>query len=86
MKLGTHLILSFCYLYHDVYVYKLPIINPTNFMFEKYNSISKSKWEIYSEVTRQILCEISGFDKSERTFRDSLEYISKILGKQIINT
>ena len=39
----------------------MPIIQPTNYMFEKYSYLGKEKWEIYAEVTRKIFCEIGGF-------------------------
>ena len=34
----------------------------------------KEKWEIYAEVAREIYCKIGGFNKSERTLRDSTRY------------
>ena len=29
---------------------ELPIINPTSFIFEKYKSFGKEKWEIYTKL------------------------------------
>ena len=49
-------------------------MRPTDFMFEKYKSYGKEKWEIYAEVAREIYCGIGGFKKSDRTLRDSSRY------------
>ena len=54
--------------------FELPIMRPTDFMFEKYKSYGKEKWEIYAEVAREIYCKIGGFKKSDRTLRDSSRY------------
>jgi 1-acyl-sn-glycerol-3-phosphate acyltransferase len=82
-RLGDHILISFCHLYHDIVVYKLPIIKPTSYYYKHYG---EEKWEIYAEVVRDIYCEIGGFEKSDKTFRDTLEYISQIHGTKIKNT
>jgi lysophosphatidylcholine acyltransferase/lyso-PAF acetyltransferase len=85
-KLVDHIIMSLCYLYHDIEVYKLPIIKPTSYMYENYNHYGQDKWEIYAEVVRDIYCEIGGFEKSEKTFRDTLDYVSTMHGVKVKNT
>jgi hypothetical protein len=40
----------------------------------------KEKWEIYSEVARDILCEFGGMEKSSATFRDNKEYSENLMG------
>ena len=54
--------------------YELPIMKPTDFMYENYKNFGKEKWEIYSEVARSIYSEIGGFNKSTQTFRDNNRY------------
>jgi hypothetical protein len=78
--------MSLCHLYHDIAIYKLPIIKPTEYMFETYQHLGKEKWEIYAEVVRSIWCEVGEFEKSDKSFRDTLEYVSKIHGTVVKNT
>ena len=65
---------SLCYLRHKIFFVDLPVIKPTNFMWENYNHLGKEKWEVFAEVTRKILCEISGLKPSNKNYRDSLKY------------
>ena len=65
---------------------ELPIMKPTDFMYEKYKDLGKEKWEIFAEVAREIYCEIGGFQKSDMTLKDTKIY-TKIMktGKYIEN-
>ena len=65
VKLFYHSIISFSYLYHDISFEEIPVINPTDFMFENYSHLGKEKWQIYAEVVRSMYCEIAGFKKSD---------------------
>ena len=65
---------SLCYFGCQINLCELPVIKPTEYMFEKYSDLGKEKWEIFSEVTRKIMCEISGLKPSDKTFRDSKRY------------
>lgn len=49
-------------------------------MFEHFSNLGKEKWEVYTEVVREIYCEIGGFEKSDKTYRDSQEYLNYING------
>ena len=53
---------------------ELPVIKPTEYMWNNYSDLGKEKWEIYAEVTRKIMCEISGLKPSNKTYRDSKKY------------
>ena len=53
---------------------ELPVIKPTEYMFEKYSHLGEEKWEVFAEVTRKIMCEIGGLTPSDKTFRDSKRY------------
>ena len=63
-----------------MYLCELPVIKPTEYMFQNYSDLGNEKWEIFAEVTRKIMCEIGGLNPSNRTFRD-LKYYEKSLYK-----
>jgi 1-acyl-sn-glycerol-3-phosphate acyltransferase len=81
-----------CFLTENLYYVKMPIIRPTEFMFQNYSNLGKEKWEIYAEVVRKIYCEIGGFKESNLGYRDAMIYnqamnkgvfdYEKILGKK----
>ena len=48
-------------------------------MFEKYKDLGKEKWEIFSEVTRKIMCEVSGLKPSNKNYRDMKKYLNSII-------
>ena len=58
---------------------ELPIIKPTNYMYEKYKNLGKEKWEIYSNVVNKIYSEIGGFKQV------SIDYRNNILYQKIVN-
>lgn len=77
--------------YHKIEFVELPVIRPTRYMFETYRKTNKEAsewedWQIYAEVVREIFCEIGNFQKGEKNFRDSMDYISVIRGKKVKNT
>lgn len=75
--------------YHIIKITELPVIYPTEFMYLNYAKLHPeitNKAEVYAEVVREIWCEIGNFEKSDRSFRDSLEYISLVSGKKVHNT
>lgn len=51
---------------------ELPIIKPTEYMFEKYKDLGKEKWDIYSKVVNKIYAEIGSFQQTDIKFRDRL--------------
>lgn len=55
-------------------------------MFENYSQLAREKWQIYAEVVREIYCEVGGFEKSNKTFNDMLDYLTLINGTKISNT
>jgi hypothetical protein len=62
------------YFRHRLYYINLPVIRPTEFMFEKYKDLGKEKWQIFAEVTRKILCEIGDLKPSNKQYRDLNRY------------
>ena len=65
---------SLCYFGCKVNLYELPVIKPTEYMFEKYSHLGDEKWEIFAEVTRKIMCEIGGLTPSDKSYRNSKKY------------
>jgi hypothetical protein len=57
---------SLAYFNINMYFVDLPVINPTDYMFEKYKNLGNEKWEILAEVTRRIICEVRGFEMSDK--------------------
>ena len=53
---------------------ELPIIKPTNYMFEKYKNLGKEKWEIFANVVNKIYAEIGGFKQTNIKYRDRCLY------------
>jgi lysophosphatidylcholine acyltransferase/lyso-PAF acetyltransferase len=78
-SVGYNYFRSLCYFGCNMNLCELPVIKPTEYMFEHYSDLGNEKWEIFAEVTRNIMCEISGLKKSNRTFRDSKYYENSLL-------
>jgi len=53
---------------------ELPIISPTEYMYEKYKNFGNEKWEIYAKVVNKIYSEIGGFKQTNIRFRDRVQY------------
>ena len=53
---------------------ELPVIKPTNYMFEKYKNLGKERWEIFANVVNKIYAEIGGFKQTTIRFRDKVLY------------
>ena len=70
---------SLCYLNHRMYYIDLPVIYPTEYMYENYKNYGNEKWEIFAEVCREIMCEIGEFKKSDKSFRDKKVYMNALL-------
>jgi lysophosphatidylcholine acyltransferase/lyso-PAF acetyltransferase len=70
---------SLCYCGCNMYLCELPVIKPTKYMFEHYSDLGTEKWEVFAEVTRKIMCEISGLTPSDKTFRDSKKYENSLI-------
>ena len=85
-KFLYHFVISLCYVYHKLEFIELPVITPTEFMLENYSHLGNSKSEIYGEVVRNIYCELGNFQKSDMQFRDTLNYLTVIYGREIKNT
>ena len=61
---------NFCHFRESLYVIEMPVIKPTEYMYEKYKHLGKEKWEIYAEVVRKIYSEIGNLKESSLGLRD----------------
>ena len=61
-------------LYVETEFIELPIMTPNEYMYNNFSQYGKEKWEIYKEVTRDIMSELGGFKKSDKEFIDSSRY------------
>jgi lysophosphatidylcholine acyltransferase/lyso-PAF acetyltransferase len=73
-KVGINYGRSLTELFVQTQFYELPIMTPNEYMYNNYSHYGKEKWEIYKEVTRDILSELGGFIKSDKEFIDSSRY------------
>ena len=75
LNLHYHLIYASCYLYHNVNFLELPVLEPTEYMYENYKHLGKEKWEIYMNVVRKIYSEVGGLVECDMGLRDLNRYI-----------
>ena len=66
---------NLCHFVNNMYISQLPVIRPTDFMYEKYKDLGKEKWEIYANVVRKIYSEVGNLKEVNFGFRDLRRYI-----------
>ena len=86
LPMELHMLLASCYLWNNVTFLDLPIIEPTQYMYEKYKKNGEEDWIVYMNVTKLIMAECSGLKMSESSFEEKLNYLSEIKGKKVKNT
>ena len=80
------MVLVTCYLWNNVTFLDLPIVKPTEYMFQNYRKKDEEKWATYMNVTKSIMAECAGLKESHESFEEKLEYLSIIKGKKVKNT
>jgi lysophosphatidylcholine acyltransferase/lyso-PAF acetyltransferase len=83
---GMNFVRSLAKLYVKAEYIELPIIAPNEYMYEHFGNFGKEKWEIFAEVTREIMCELGDFKKSQRGIRDNFRYCSCIEKKTLLDS
>lgn len=73
-NLFFHVLRCFCCFSNKIYYCFLPIIKPTQYMYDNYSNFGKEKWEIYANVVKNMYAEIGGFKLSDLGHRDKDEY------------
>jgi len=81
-----HMILACCYFWNNDTFLDLPIIEPTEYMYENYRKSGEENWMVYKNVTKLIMAECGGLKLSESSFEEKLAYLSEIKGKKVKNT
>lgn len=79
------MLVDFSKLKHEFCVLELPVIYPTEFMYENYKKLNPEitdKVEIFAEVVREIWCEVGGFIKSDKSYSDYLDFMYLVKGKK----
>lgn len=83
LSLSQHFIRSMCYFYHTLTVLEIPVIKPTQFMYDNYpDKTITEKWEIYAEVARDIMCQVGEMGKSDKTLLESNYYHDEVVRKK----
>jgi lysophosphatidylcholine acyltransferase/lyso-PAF acetyltransferase len=82
---GCNYLMSLSNLYNKVEYVELPVITPNDYMYKNFEHLGKEKWEIFANVSREIMCELGGFKKSEFGLKDSFRYCSCIEKKELLD-
>lgn len=69
-NLFFHVMRSFTCLKNRLFYAELPIIKPTDYMFEKYAHFGKEKWEIFLNVVKHMYSEMGNFKMTDLGHRD----------------
>ncbi len=81
----VHFIRTLCYFYHNISILELPIMTPTEHMYQYYQKLHPEiidRWEIFSEVAREVYVKIGNFKKSSKTLTDSCIYADAVNNKE----
>jgi 1-acyl-sn-glycerol-3-phosphate acyltransferase len=70
-----HVFVVLCIPIHHIELYSLPVFSPNEYFFKEYNVNKKEDWEIYAETMREIMCEVSGLDKTKGSWDSKKEYL-----------
>ncbi len=65
-----HVIFTACQPCTRIVIHRLPVIYPTDYMFQRYERWGNTKAEIYAEVAREIYCKTYGLGKSTLSLVD----------------
>ena len=83
---GMNFLRSLAQLYVKVEYIELPIFSPNEYMYKNFAHFGKEKWKIYAEVTREIICELGDFKKSNRGIKDNFRYCSCLAKKTLLDS
>ena len=78
MSLLAHLLIFLSHFWHNVEVTELPILSPNEFMFKNSEIKDCEKWQIYANTAKNIMSEIGNLEKSKKSFKENLEYTTKL--------
>ena len=83
---GMNFVRSLAHLYLKAEYIELPIISPNEYMYKNFTHFGKEKWEIFAGVTREIMCELGDFKKSDKGIKDSFRYCSCINKRTLLDS
>lgn len=63
-------------------IHRMPVLFPTEFMFDKYKSWGETKVEVYCEVARDVYCKSFGLKKLHQSFVDKQKFKDHVFGNK----
>ena len=81
----TNFLRSLAELYFRIEYIELPILTPNEYMFKNFENLGKEKWEIFAEVTREIMATLGGLKISNFGVRDNFRYYSCLKEKTYLD-
>jgi hypothetical protein len=78
MNISLHCYLTLCFLYHKIEFVEMPIVTPTEFLYQNFAHLGRDKVEIFQEV--------SGYKTSKHSYDRKFAYLSDIKGENVKNT
>ena len=69
-NLFFHVMRCFTCVKNTLYYCELPIIKPTQFMYDNYSHFGKENWDIYANVVKNMYAEMGNFKMSDLGHRD----------------
>ena len=86
MNMVVHLLLSLAMIKIEVKLVEVAPIFWVDTMKEDFAHYGESEAEIYAEIVREVIAHFGHFKKVEGAFKNKLEYLSEIKGKEVSNT
>ena len=62
-------------------VKQMPIFEPNDYLFEQHADKGDEKWEIYAWATRDLMCKVGKFGRSDMAWRDKIKVYNYYVGK-----
>ena len=78
MSIFLHLCLSLTFAWNKFEAIELPVVEPTDYMYENFKHFGKEKAAIFSEICRHIMSEIGELPLSDSTYETKLNYMSEV--------
>ena len=70
---------------HGITIYtcnEMPVFTPNDYFWEHHWDGKEEKWRLFARVMQQIMAETGGFECSQSTLEDKLEYKYSIRSKK----
>jgi len=72
---AIHAVLMMCFVFHPIVsMIDIPVIYPTDYMYEHHSEGVTNKTHVFANVTRKIMAEIGGLNLSDKSIKHNSEY------------